>query len=510
MGLPTSTYSNIEEYNTSGGYKKSLSSRPIRILLSIAGLVAITIAARSIVHVNVTTVGFAYLLLVLMVASTWGFIEASILSIAAAVSFNFFFLPPVGALAIAEPQNWVALFTFLTTSLIASRLSTMARRRALDAIERQQDIERLYAFSRAILLIEGSEPFPGELIRKLAEIFQLDLAVLYDRRTGEFYRAGPFDLQGLEDQLKNPDLEGVARSHDRFCTLTAIRLGAEPIASLAIKESHMTDLVLQGIANLVAIGLERARAQQLAHQIEAAKQSEQLRTTLIDAMAHEFKTPLTSIRATTTLLLDSPDQAKDSRMELLKIADEEAQHLGNLIDDTVAMARLDIGHIKVNLALTDVTEIIDEVVYALRTEIQGRSLEITRDREAPVSALDRTLIKLALKQLVENALKYSIPDSPIRIRVRQDERFVAIEVTNQGRGIPIQEKNRIFERFYRSPSVQNKIPGSGLGLSIAQSIMHAHGGDLTVTSYPGETTFRLLLPGLNKGENLERGTNSGS
>jgi two-component system sensor histidine kinase KdpD len=271
-----------------------------------------------------------------MVASTWGFVEASILSIAATIAFNFFFLPPAGNLTIADPQNWVALFTFLTTSLIASRLSTMARRRALDAIERQQDIERLYAFSRAILLIEGSEPFPGELIRKLVEIFNLDLAVLYDRRTGEFYRAGLFELEGLEDQLQSPDLNGITRSHDQFCTLTAIRLGSEPIASLAIKESHITDSVLQGIANLVAIGLERARAQRLAHQIEATKRSEQLRTTLIDAMAHEFKTPLTAIRATTTLLLDSPDLAKESRMELLKIADEEAQHLGNLIDDTVA------------------------------------------------------------------------------------------------------------------------------------------------------------------------------
>ncbi len=458
------------------------------------GLLALTVVVRRFVSVNATTVGFAYLLLVLTVASTWGFIEASILSIAAAVAFNFFFLPPVGTFAIADPQNWVALFTFLTTSLIASRLSTMARRRALDAIERQQDIERLYAFSRAILLIEGSEPFPGELIRKLTEIFQLDLAGLYDRRTGEFYRAGPLELPGLEDQLQNPALNGIARSQDPFCLLTPIRLGSEPIAGLAIKGSNITDSVMQGIANLVAIGLERARAQQLAHQIEATKRSEQLRTTLIDAMAHEFKTPLTSIRATTTLLLDSPDQARESRMELLKIADEEAQHLGNLIDDTVAMARLDTGHIRVNLALTDLMEIVDEVVHSLRTEIQGRSLEIIQDKGTTASALDGNLIKLALKQLVENALKYSIPGTPIRIRVQQEDGSVAVEVTDHGRGIPIQEQDRIFQRFYRSPSVQNQIPGSGLGLSIAQSIMHAHGGNLTVTSHPGETTFRLILP----------------
>jgi two-component system, OmpR family, sensor histidine kinase KdpD len=467
--------------------------RPIRILVSLAGLAVLTVAARRFVPVNASTIGFAFLLLVLVVASSWGFIEASILSVAATLAFNLFFLPPVGNLTISDPQNWVALITFLTTSLIASRLSTMAKRRAQDAIERQQDIERLYAFSRAILLIDGSEPFPGELIRKLAEIFELDLAVLYDRRTGEFYRGGPSELKGLEDPLRDAALKGTAFNNEQGCTVSAIRLGSEPIASLAIKGAKITDSVLQGISNLVAIGLERARAQDLAHEIEVTKRSERLRTTLIDAMAHEFKTPLTSIKATTTLLLDSPDRDKEDRMELLRIADEEAQHLGNLIDDTIALARLDTGHIKVNLSLTDVAEIVDDVVYSLRTEIQGRSLDIFNEREVPIIALDKSLIRLALKQLVDNALKYSFPGTPIKIRVSQENGSVTLAVTDEGKGISSQDQSRIFERFYRSPSVKN-IPGSGLGLSIAQSIMHAHGGYLTVTSCPGETTFRLILP----------------
>ena len=123
--------------------------------------------------------------------------------------------------------------------------------------------------------------------------------------------------------------------------ITAVRLGSEPIASFAIQGAFMPDSVLQGISNLIAIGLERARAQDLAHQVEAARRSEQLRTTLIDAMAHEFKTPLTSIRAATTSLLSSPDQPIESRMELLEIADEEARHLQALIDDAVDMARLE-------------------------------------------------------------------------------------------------------------------------------------------------------------------------
>ncbi len=224
-------------------------------------------------------------------------------------------------------------------------------------------------------------------------------------------------------------------------------------------------------------------------------------------MAHELKTPLTLIRATTTLLLDSPDQAQENRMELLKIADEEAQHLGNLIDDTVSMARLDTGHIKVNPEILDILEIIDEVMGSLKTELQGRSVEIMREDEIPASAFDRHLMKLAIKQLIDNALKYSPPDTPLRIRVQHDGELLEVRITDFGKGIPDQEQGHIFERFYRSPSVQNQIPGSGLGLSIAQSIARAHGGDLTVASSPGETTFRLVLPLKYKGEggHLERG-----
>ncbi len=497
------------DYNIPGGHKKPLSSRPLRILLSLMGLAVLTFLAH-IFSVNATTTGFAYLLLVLIVASTWGFVEASVLSIAATLTFNFFFFPPLGTLNIAEAQNWVALFTFLTTSLIASRLSTMAKRRALDAVERQQHIERLYSFSRAILLIDSSEPFPAQLVRKLADIFQLDMAVLYERGTGNFYRAGPSELIGLEDPLRDAALHGTMTSSDQPYSITSIRLGAEPIASLAIQGSRMPDSVLQGIANLVAIGLERARAQDLAHEMEATRRSEQLRTTLIDAMAHEFKTPLTLIRGTTTLLLDNPDQARENQMELLKIADEEAQHLGNLIDDTVAMARLDAGHIKVNPELLDILEIIDEVKESLKTELQGRSVEIVRNGEVPASAFDRHLMKLAIKQLLDNALKYSPPDTPLRIRVQHEGESLEVEITDFGKGIPNQEQGRIFDRFYRSPSVQNQIPGSGLGLSIAQSIVRAHGGDLTVASHPGETTFRLVLPLEYKGGYLERGQDTGN
>lgn len=480
-------------YNTGGGRRDYLNLRPIRILLPLSGLAALTLTAH-LVPVNATAVGFAYLLLVLVIASTWGFLEASILSVAATLTLNFFFFAPVGTFNIAGTENCVALFTFLTTSLIASRLSTRAKQRALDAIERQQDIERLYAFSRAILLMEGAESFRRQLITKLADIFELDLAMLYDRRTEEFFRAGPLELEGLEERLREATPNDAASSINGHCLVAAIRLGSAPIAALAVQSPRITDSILQGIANLVAIGLERARAQELAHEIEAARRSEQLRTTLIDAFAHEFKTPLTSIRAMTTLLLDSPDQPENNRMELLKVADEEAEHLSSLIDDTVAMARLDAGCIQANREASDLTELVHELAEALNTELQGRDLRIDCGQDSCRFFFDRRLVRLALKQLVENALKYSLPGTPVTIRILENIGSVAVEVTDQGGGIAVHEQHKIFDRFYRSPSVKDQIPGSGLGLSIAQSIAHAHNGDLTVSSRPGQTTFTLSMP----------------
>ncbi|MEO7653230.1 MAG: DUF4118 domain-containing protein, partial [Bryobacteraceae bacterium] len=229
-----------------------LRRRAWQLVLSLVGVELVTFAAARVLPVNASTAGFAYLLLVLIVASTCGFLEASLASIAATLAFNFFFFAPVGTFTIADPHNWVALFSFLSPSLIASRLSDKAKQRALDAIERQQDVERLYTFSRALLLIDSGEPFAKQLVQKIAEIFDVSAVVLYDRRTGEIHRAGPSEFDGLDEQLRDAALRGTAFSDTtRSRVITAVRLGSEPIASLALQGMKMPDAVLQGIANLV-------------------------------------------------------------------------------------------------------------------------------------------------------------------------------------------------------------------------------------------------------------------
>jgi len=467
----------------------------VRLSASLAGVAIITAVGARLLPVNATTVGFGYLLLVLAIASTWGFIEAAVASIAATLSFNFFFLPPVGTLTVADPANWAALFSFLATSLIASRLSAKAELRAQEAIARRLDVEHLYTFSRSILLIEGGEPFPKHLAHALAEAFALEAVALYDRRTDQISRGGPDDFEGLDDQLRQASLHGASiLDPPKRRVITAVRLGSEPIGALGLQGAQMPDSVLQGIANLVAIGLERAKAQDLAHQIEAARRSEQLRTTLLDAMAHEFKTPLTSIKAATTALLAGTDQTSDARMELLSIADEEADRLSILIDDAIEMARLDSDHIDLESEPVAVDTLVRETVQALRSALEDRKVNLGCDAGLPLIYADGRLIRLAVKQILDNALKYSRPGTPIDIRVSASDGLALIAITDHGEGIPAQDQARIFERFYRGAITKEQMPGSGLGLSIAKSIANAHRGTLTVTSRPGETTFRLALP----------------
>jgi two-component system sensor histidine kinase KdpD len=474
--------------------------RVFRLVASILGMVVITFLVVSLIPVNATTAGFAYLLYILVIASTWGFLPALTSSIAATLTFNFYFFPPIGTLTIADPQNWIALFTFLATSLIASQLSTAAQRRTLDAVARQDDLERLYAFGRAILLIDSAEPFAKQLAMRLAETFDLNAVALYDAQSDRIYLAGPADVAGIDNQLREAARQGTSFADpNQKHIITAVRLGSKPIASLALEGRRMNDSVVQSIANLVAIGLERAKTEELEHEVEVARRSDRLRTTLIDAMAHEFKTPLTSIRAATSALLANPEE-EASKVRMLKIADEEASHLQELIENALDLAQLDSSHIDVELEVSNLADTVNEVLAAMNSKTADRKVEFVCDQEVHPIPFDRRLVKLAIKQILDNAVKYSVSGTPIDIRAFPVNGTLALEITDHGKGIPADEQRRIFDRFYRSPSIESRIPGSGLGLSIAYRILQAHGGDLNVRSRPGETTFRLSLPIEIKGE----------
>ncbi len=456
----------------------------------LAGVAGITALYTIVLHVNPTTVALTYLVAILLIASTWGLVDATVASVAAVLCFNFFFLPPVGTFTIADPQNWVAFVAFLVTAIVASQLSGRARRREVDAAARQRDLERLYALSRGLLLSEGRASTAGEIARHLAEAFELGMAGVYDQRADLIAWGGAGERPDLNDRLRDVARRGVSLTESGV-EILAIQLGGAPIGALAVSRRGIGDTVLQSMANLVAIGLERARAAEATARAEAARESSELRATVLDAVAHEFKTPLTAMKAASSDLLHG-EAATGRIRELAAIVDEEADRLSSLVTDAVHMLRIDAGDFTVRLARHDLPPIIDAALKRFERHLDGRRVRTNVPAWLSVVA-DRDLLGLALRQLIDNAVKYSPATSAIDVSASANG-VVEIAVTNSGALISEKDQARVFERFYRGASVGN-VPGTGMGLAIVDRIARAHGGTLRVASSAAEgTTFTLSLP----------------
>jgi two-component system, OmpR family, sensor histidine kinase KdpD len=460
-----------------------------RLTAIIVGLALLTLVSVRF-HVNATTAGFLYLLVVLFSAARWGLAESTVASVLAILGFNFFFLPPVGTLTIADAQNWVALLAFLATSVTASQLSATVRTQARQATERQREIEQLYSLSRAILLLNPTTSVTQQIAAHIARLFEAPAVVLYDKRSNLLYRAGPEDLPGIEAMLKEVASRGIeVRDPDRPLIVTAIRLGADPIGSLALASHPLSDSALQGVANLAAIGMERTNAYEQANRAEAARQSDELKSTLLDAVAHEFKTPLTSIKAASTTLVSQQDIGLEQRCDLLTIIDEEADRLSTLVTEAIQVARLESGNLRLNRTASDAADLVAGAAEPLLRRLEGR-LQLEIAPGLPPLHVDADLLHLALRQLIDNAVKYSPPGTSIRIRTQADESQVVFTVQDEGAGIPNEERQRVFERFYRSSKNRYSVPGAGLGLAISNNIVKAHGGEIRVEG----SSFHLSIP----------------
>ena len=463
----------------------------------VAGIVAaITWTFFRAIPVNATTAALAYLVAILFIAARWGLVESIAGSIIAMLCFNFFFLPPVGTFTIADPQNWVALVAFLATSITASRFSMQARKRAQEAQDSQREMERLYALSRSILLIGPPNPVPKQLAIQVAQTLSASAVALYDRESGSTYRSGPEDFPDAADQLRQAANQGTLfRDEAAGTVVTAIRLGGQPIGSIGIRGVALSDSVLQNLANLLAIGLERARTQEAVSKAEAARQSDVLKSTLLDALAHEFKTPLTSIKAASTALLSSTTLGPEQRRELISIMDEEADRLSVLVTEAIQMARIEAGRVRLQRESHLLASLVESALDKLKPELEGRSINVQLPEELPPVWADRELIEIALRQLIDNALKYSPRNSPVSVAAELHDHRVIVSVADRGPGIAEEEQERIFEKFYRAEASRGQIPGAGLGLVIAREIIQVHNGEIWVESRSGEgTIFRFSLP----------------
>ncbi len=458
------------------------------VFIAAATFLSHTVAA------NITTIALGYLLVILGIATAWGLPSAIVASLLAVLAYNYFFLPPFGTLVIADPQNWVALVAFLVTAITASSLSARVRRRAAEAVERRQEVERLYALGQAMLLSEGLRPTSRDIVNGIMKIFEVPEAALYIKAQNEFIRPEP-EARLLEDrQIREAaEYDEPVTDSERQTALIPLRLGGITIGSIGLAGRIPSRAALSALAHLVAVGIERARAQEAANRLEAERQGEMLKSALLDALAHDLKTPLTSIKGSLTHLLSKRHDAEEQ--ELLALANEEADRLNRLVVEVLEMARVDAGKLHPNRQAHAVGEIISASVHELESQLEGRPVQLDIPADLPLADVDFDFVRQVVKQLLDNAIRYSPPSSPIEIAARPENNRISVSITDHGAGIEELEQPRIFEKFYRARRWRDQIPGTGLGLSIARGIIEAHGGKIWVSSHPGAgSVFTFTVP----------------
>jgi two-component system, OmpR family, sensor histidine kinase KdpD len=476
--------------------------RTIRSLLALLIVAGITVFFRdAIPRVNQTTVALSFLLAILAVSAVWGMAVSVLMSVAAILAFNYFFLPPVGTLTVADPQNWVALFAFLVTSITGSQLSSRIRREADIANRRRREIEQLYAFSQKLLgegnVIQLMNAIPNHIV----EAFESGAASLFLADKQKFYRSGYGSLQLEEDQLRiaferEEPFVDTARG---FC-YGPVRLGLKSIGSFGISGAPLTRQTLEAVGTLLGIAIERARAVEQLSRTEADRQSERLKSALLDSITHNFRTPLTAIKASVTSLLSPHPPQGAQQQELLEIMNEECDRLNKLVEDASEMSKLEAGEVELEFRAVPVQTLIDAALANSKSSLASRDVRVNVPAGLPAVRVDLTHGKEVLAQLLENANLYSGKDQPIFVTAEANGSFVLFSVADQGPGIDTMEQGLIFDKFYRGKDQRAVIQGTGMGLPISKAIVEAHGGSISVTSQLNHgSVFTFTLPAARTG-----------
>ena len=458
-----------------------------------AGLAVLTAVGRYL-DVNPTAIALVFLIAVLFASAYWGLRYAVVLSIVATACFNFFFLPPLYTFTIADPQNWVALVAFLVTALVAGNLSERARREAEDAKRRRHEVERLYALSQQLLTTENLVSLLNALPNIITDTFSVSGAALFVTDRAAVYRSGP-GVEFDEETLHTVAARGELVMQEEKPSYVSLRVGVKTVGALAVAGGNLSRESLEAVGSLAGLAIERARAVEQVTLHRAAQESDRLRTALLDSVTHEFRTPLTGIKASVSSLLTTPSLTDDERTELLTVIDEESDRLNRLVGEASEMAQLDSGMVKLDLQPHDIADAIDSALDATRHLLQKHKVEVNIAQGLPTVAMDVERIREVITHLLENAAKYSPAGTTITVTAERRAGGIVVSVADNGPGIDGFEQPLIFEKFYRGRNQQYAAHGTGMGLAIAKVIVEAHGGTIGVVSQLGSgSVFSFTLP----------------
>ena len=477
--------------------KLSFHNPILRLITCVLIVTGIVVVFFRLLHVNPTTVGFSFLLAVLLISTTWGLRYATFTAVLATAAYNFFFLPPYFRFTIADPQNWIALFALLATAVVASQLAERARRGTAYADQRRQEVERLYAFSQQLWLSENVFELLNIIPKHIADSFDVNGTALFLEGKQETYFLDDRSRNLFPaDQLKSISDRGepVLDRDKRVCFMP-VRMGVRSVGALGLAGCDLSRESLEAIGSLVAIAIERANTVEKLTKSEAARESDRLRSVLLDSVTHEFRTPLTSIKASAETLLSDANLDKAQRIDLLQVINEESDRLNRLVGEAGEVAELDAHQLHFQFQAHPLREAVDRAIKNSQPVLRNHPLQISIAPDLPPVRMDLERITEVVSQLLENAGKYSAANAPIHVSAELEGSEVITSVADQGPGIDEMEQEMIFEKFYRGRDQRMLMPGTGMGLPIAKAIVELHGGKIGLISQLGRgSVFHFSLP----------------
>jgi two-component system, OmpR family, sensor histidine kinase KdpD len=446
---------------------------------------------------NVTITGFLYLIVIVFQSLVGDFVSSVIVSIIADLCLNFFFIPPIFSFRVSDASDIWALVSFLVTGLVITRLTTQLRRQAEISEVQRLEMKLLYELAQRLLALDPQEEILAKSVALFRAIFGLRAVCLYDGINVQLHSDGGSQI-GLADRTRTAYIsrqdndDAVAGVFIRPLLAAGNTMGA--IGFEGLRDAELTAGPLTALAAPV---LERVCVFRDASHATAEAQAEVFRGAILDALAHEFKTPLATIVAAAGGLRETGG-LRPEQLELAETAERESAQLGLLTSRLLRIARLDREEVKPYLEPTDIGELVTHLADYYVERWPDRKFSLTKDIASVEVRADAELLRLAVRQLLDNACKYSPSGSDIKISIELQHQLVALRVWNSGNSVPANERAKIFERFYRGSETHDLAPGSGLGLYVARKIVRAHGGDLDLED--GETldtrgtTFRLTIP----------------
>ena len=454
-----------------------------------------------------------YLVGVMIAAARWGRGPSLLAAVLGVAAFDFFFVPPFLSFTVADAQYVVTFAVMTAVAAIVSTLTVRIKEQAETARQRERRTSALYSLSRELASTRSLNSMIAAVRRHVDEVFDASTAVFLEGG------GGLLELRGdggpaFADDVKERAVAQWVHEHSAMAGQgTTTLAGAKalylplvgsrgPVGVLAVQRTSGLPALgteamhlLETFANQAALALERALLAREAHRSRLEAEGENLRNVLLAAVSHDLRTPLAAISGAASSLVFSDDRLDHgSRRELVLTIREEAERMARLANNLLDMARLQSRGVILRREWQPLEEVIGAALEQLDLPLRGREVVLQLPEDLPLVAIDEVLVERVLVNLLENAIRYTPPESPIELTASADPEAVTVAVLDRGPGMTPGEEAKVFEKFFRGETGQSR-RGIGLGLALARSVVEAHGGRIWAENRPGGgAAFRFTLP----------------